>query len=93
MSDHIFLQPISVESLPDFEGIRERFEEGFTPFIAAQKARLASRIIREELQSHWLANHGDFLARVTANMADDTLDGQRFVFIALNPKYLEQVSV
>lgn len=77
-----------VESLPGYEEIRARFEQGFSGFVSAKKLAAVKAIISEEITSETLVKNPDFAQAIANRVDDEALLEKRYVFISVNPKAL-----
>jgi hypothetical protein len=77
-----------VESMPDYDDIRARFEHGFSGFVAAKKLEAVKAILPEEIPNETLVRNPDFIEAIAGRVDDEALLEKRYVFISLNPEAL-----
>lgn len=83
---------IDVNSIPDFESVKQRFEDSFQAFVRDKKYTAAAEAIREEFGKESLVRNEDFVNQVADRIEDEALVEKRFVFISVNQEYLESIS-
>lgn len=74
-----------VEALPGYEGIRQRFLQGFGSFVNAKKYQGVSALLPTEIQSNTLVKNPNFIASIVDVVPDDALLEKSFIFLSLNP--------
>lgn len=63
----------------------QRFVEGFIPMMDAQISQTVQSVVAEEFPK--LAEDDAFIQNVMARLTPDVVTEQRFVFLAMNPKF------
>ncbi len=82
---------LDIDSIPDFENIKQRFEQSFQSFVQDKKYTAAAEAIRDEFGKESLVQNEDFVTQVAHRIEDDALIEKRFVFISVNQEYLESI--
>lgn len=77
-----------VESMPNYEDVRARFEQGFGGFISAKKLAAVQAVLPEEIQSETLVKNPDFIQAIANRVDDEAVLEKRYVFISVNPQVL-----
>ncbi len=78
----------NLEALPEYDGTRRRFEEGFFRFVSLKKDQAARIVLTEEAPGETVVKNPDFIAAVASRVPDDAVVEKRYVFLAFNPEYL-----
>jgi len=63
----------------------QRFVEGFIPMMDAQIMQTVQSVVAEEFPK--LADDDAFIQTVISRITPDVVTEQRFVFLAMNPKF------
>lgn len=77
-----------VESMPDYNDIRARFEQGFSGFVFAKKLEAVKAILPEEITHETLVKNPDFIQAIARRVDDEALLEKRYIFISVNPMAL-----
>lgn len=76
-----------VETMADYAGIRQRFEEGFAAFVNSTTLAAARAVLRDELpQAETLVDNSDFVHLVAGRIDEEALLEKRYIFISVNPQ-------
>lgn len=78
-----------IEKLPEYEGTRHRFEEGFHRFVTLKKEEAVRLVLREEVPSESLVKNPDFIDAIVNNVEDEAIVEKRYIFLSLNPELPE----
>lgn len=79
------LTALSVESLPEYEAVKARFMQTFTPYMDTLRQAAAKAALLEELGKSSLCANPDFMARVADTLGDDFCGAQPATMLSVNP--------
>jgi hypothetical protein len=77
-----------VFSMPDYEGVSRRFQQGFESFVTAKKYQAVRAILREEVQHETLVKNPEFIQAIVNRVDEEALLEKRFIFISVNTNAL-----
>jgi len=73
-----------VLSMPDYDGISRRFQQGFESFVTAKKYQAVRAILREEVQHETLVKNPELIQAIVNRVDEEALLEKRFIFISVN---------
>lgn len=79
---------VALESLPDYQGIKERFEGNFTAFVREKKLKAVISALQEEFGPTIVLDKPQLVQDVIERLDDAALGEKPYVFISVNPKVL-----
>jgi hypothetical protein len=77
-----------VFSMPDYDGINRRFQQGFESFVTAKKYQAVRAILREEVQHESLVKNPELIQAIVNRVDEEALLEKRFIFISVNTEAL-----
>jgi hypothetical protein len=83
---HSLTTQFDVESMHDYDGIRQRFLQGFDGFAAAKKYQAVRAVLPEEVPNETLVRNPDFVQAIVRCVDDEALLEKRYIFLSLNPQ-------
>jgi hypothetical protein len=75
-----------LETMVDYDGIRQRFAQGFERFVAAKKYQAVCALLPDEIQNECLVKSPNFIQAVTHRVDDEALLEKRYIFLSVNPQ-------
>lgn len=84
-SYHTLTTHFDIESMPDYEGIRQRFLQGFDSFVAAKKYQAVRAVLQDETSSQTLASNPGFVADIVRHVDDEALLEKPYIFLSVTP--------
>ncbi len=76
---------LDVTSLPEFEGVRQRFVRGFENFVAIKKHQGVQSFLADEITHETLVNNPDFLRAIAHRVSDEAVLEKPYIFLSLAP--------
>jgi len=77
-----------VFSMPDYEGVSRRFQQGFEGFVMAKKYQAVRAILREEVQQESLVKNPELIQAIVNRVDEEALLEKRYIFISVNTEAL-----
>ena len=75
---------VDLEKLPDFEGIKNRFLNGFTGFVTDKKHQAIVKALQEELGPAYPTDDKSLIASVSRRLQDSALIEKPFLYLAVD---------
>ncbi len=77
-----------IDTMADYDGISQRFLQGFGSFITAKKYQAVCAVLKEEIQHESLVKNPDFVTAIVNRMDDEAVLEKRYIFLSVNPQAL-----
>lgn len=77
-----------MNAMTDYEGISQRFLQGFDSFVTAKKYQAVCAVLKEDIQHETLVKNPDFVTAIVNRMDDEAVLEKRYIFLSVNPQAL-----